>query len=161
MKVPQPPRRIGRWWERLRAVAGAALTIGGGAAVLGCASDLPPLDADLTPAEFFQAAQEATAQGRYDRAIGYYQTYRQRYGTDPAPDQVDRLLWADYEIAFLHHKKGDDETALLLLHELVQRYAQPQAVNYSAAPRVMAQRVIAELEGTADAPPPPAPEAES
>ena len=131
---------------------GAALALGGIALVLGCATPLPPVDADLTPAEFFQAAQESASSRKYTRAMGYYQAYKARYGADPTREETTRLLWADYEIAFLHHKMGDDETAIRLLRELIQRFEEPEALNYPSAPRIMALRVIAELEGSADNP---------
>ena len=152
MNVPEPKQPGDGWWIRLRAVTGAAVTLGGIALVLGCATPLPPVDADLTPAEFFQAAQEATVDGKYTRAMRYYEVYRERYGGDSAPGQSVRLLWADYEIAFLHHKMGDDETARELLRALIRRYQEPEAIDYPPAPRIMALRVIAEIEGSGDGP---------
>ena len=49
-------------------------------------------------------------------------------------------------MAFLHHKRGDDRTAVRLLRELVQRYETPEAAAFDPAPRILALRVISELE---------------
>ena len=49
-------------------------------------------------------------------------------------------------MAFLHHKRGDDRTAIRLLGDLVDRYDTPEAATYAPAPRILALRVIQELQ---------------
>ena len=79
--------------------------------------------------------------------MAWYDAFRERYAEDPTPGQQNLLLWAEYEVAFLHHKMGDDRTAVrLLLGELVDRYETPEAATYAPAPRILALRVINELQ---------------
>ena len=117
----------------------------------GCVTASPELAEGLTPAEYFQRAQEATAHHDYGLAMRWYAAFRERFADDPSPQEMVRLLWAEYEIAFLYHKMGDDETALRLLRALVRSYEQPGAADYPAGPRVLALRVITELDPAAAA----------
>jgi len=113
------------------------------AAISGCQTtiDIPP---DLSPASFFQEAQNAST-GRDPRAaMAYYEEFRNRFGDDP--NELTRLLWADYEVAFLHHKLGDDDTARDLLRDLVRRYDEPEAAKWPRGPETLAGRVLAKLE---------------
>ena len=136
-----------------QALAGAAVILVSAVLLASCATTAPEM-ADLTPAEYFQRAQEATAQQDYGLALRWYAAFRERFADDPSPEQITRLLWAEYETAFLYHKMNDDATALRLLRELVSRYQQPNAADYPAGPRVLAQRVITELDpDAADAAP--------
>lgn len=122
------------------------LAILAGALLLAsCVTERPELAADLTPAEYFQRAQEAAARQAYDLALRWYAAFRQRFADDPAGEHTARLLWAEYETAFLYHKMDDDETALRLLRELVRHYELPAAANYPPGPKILAQRVIREL----------------
>ena len=130
-------------------MAHIALLIGGAWLLASCTSSPDDLTGEITPAEYFQRAQEATAASDYRNAMAWYEAFRERYADDPTPGQQNLLLWAEYEVAFLHHKMGDDRTALRLLRELVQRYEAPEAATYQPAPRILALRVISELEPTA------------
>lgn len=134
---------------RVRMVAApvrAALILAGAAALASCVTERPERAADLTPAEYFQRAQEATARQAYDLALRWYAAFRERFADNPAGEHTARLLWAEYETAFLYHKMDDDATALRLLRELVRRYELPAAAGYPPGPNVLAQRVIRELD---------------
>lgn len=126
-----------------------ALLIGGAWLLASCASSPDDLTGEITPAEYFQRAQEATASGDYRNAMAWYEAFRERHADEPTPGQQNLLLWAEYEMAFLHHKMGDDLTAVRLLRELVQRYETPDAATYAPAPRILALRVITELDPNA------------
>ena len=127
-------------WARVALVVGGAMLSG------GCASGPAELNGEIMPAEYFQRGQEATANQDYAGAMEWYAAFRERYADDESPGQKNLLLWAEYEVAFLHHKMGDDRTAVRLLRELVDRYETPEAVTYDPAPRILALRVISELE---------------
>ena len=129
----------------------AAAILASAALLAGCVTASPELAEGLTPAEYFQRAQEATAQNDYGLALRWYAAFRERFADDPSPQQMARLVWAEYETAFLHYKMGDDETALRLLHALVRSYEQPAAAAYPDGPRVLALRVITELDPAAAA----------
>ena len=69
--------------------------------------------------------------------MSYYQTFVERY-----PDDLDRSIWASYEIAFLHHKMGNDKKALELPDALIERYQnKPQGVEYPSGPLVLTRKV--------------------
>ena len=140
MRQPMVPASVG---------ANAAAILVAAALVAGCVTDPPELAEGLTPAEYFQRAQEATAQHDYRLALRWYTAFRERFADSPSPGQMARLLWAEYETAFLYHKMGDDETSLRLLRALVRSYDQPAAADYPAGPRILALRVITELDPAA------------
>ena len=127
-------------WARI------ALLLGGAWLVASCATSPDDLTGEIAPAEYFQYAQEASTGGDYGLAMIWYEAFREHYGADPAPAERNLLLWAEYEVAFLHHKMGDDRTAVRLLGELIARYDAPEAANYAPAPRILALRVIDELQ---------------
>ena len=110
------------------------------AALASCAS-APPVDlTGLTPAEVFQRAQDASDAADYSRALAWYQAYLTTY-----PDDPERSPWAQYEIAFLHHKMGDDAGAVKLFDELIARY-QSGGEGLPPAPLVLAQKVKALIQ---------------
>jgi len=111
------------------------------AAVLaGCKSTPVIVEPGLSPADLFQKAQEASDAGKYGAALSYYQAFQERY-----PDERDRNLWARYEIALLHHKMGDDPTALALFEELIALYTPETEKEYPAAPRILAEKLKAKI----------------
>ena len=123
-----------------------ALLLGSAWLLASCASSPADLTGPIAPAEYFQHGQEATAGGDYRGAMAWYETFRTHYAEDPTPEVQKLLLWAEYEVAFLHHKMGDDRTAVRLLRELIARYEAPEAAAYPPAPRTLALRVIEELQ---------------
>ena len=132
-------------WARI------VLLLGGAWLLASCASSPDDLEGAVAPAEYFQQAQEAAAGGNYRGAMAWYVAFREHYSENPTPGQQDLLLWAEYEVAFLRHKMGDDRTAVRLLGELIDRYESPEAATYAPAPRILALRVIEELQPDAAA----------
>jgi outer membrane protein assembly factor BamD (BamD/ComL family) len=86
--------------------------------LLSCRTTGPVDLAGLTPAEIFQRAQDASDRGEYKRALAHYEGYLAQEGID-----AQRAAWARYEAALLHHKLGDDDTALARIDELLALYA--------------------------------------
>ncbi|HEY9594391.1 MAG TPA: tetratricopeptide repeat protein [Spirochaetia bacterium] len=105
-----------------------------------CASGPVSLPDGLPAAEIFQRAQDASERGDYTTAITYYGEVEKRY-----PDDIDHAVWAQYEIAFLYHKSGKNDTALTLINELLDRY-QREGSSLPPAPRVLAQNLKTRLE---------------
>lgn len=101
---------------------------------------------DMSPPEFFQAARDAVAQRDYGSAMRYYQVYLERFPAAEDPAEMEGNLWAEYEIAFLHHKLGDDATAAELLGRLIARYDGEGGEDLPPAPGRLARRVVEELE---------------
>ncbi|MCD6120740.1 MAG: tetratricopeptide repeat protein [Spirochaetales bacterium] len=100
-------------------------------------NDIPP---NLSPAEFFQKAQDASENGNYTLSMEYYRTFQKRF-----PDNFEKNLWASYEIAFLYHKMGKDKTAIKLFNELLNKYATQGEKDWPEAPKILAQKVRDEL----------------
>jgi outer membrane protein assembly factor BamD (BamD/ComL family) len=106
----------------------------------GCKSTQPPIEQELSPSGFFQKAQEASDTGKYALAIKYYEAFLSKY-----PDERERGIWARYEIALLHHKMGDEATALRLFDELLALYAADSA-DLPQGPRTLAEKLKAKIE---------------
>lgn len=110
-----------------------------GSFLSGCATPVPSISTDLSAAEVFQRAQDASSQGDYPLAMEYYKLYQQKF-----PEDRDHGTWAAYEIAFLYHKLGNDAKARELIDTLLGQYAADPTLP--AAPRVLAQKVKTEIE---------------
>ncbi len=106
-----------------------------------CSSSPKTIDESLSPPVFFQKAQEASDNGKYSLALQYYRTFQRVY-----PDELERNLWASYEIAFLYHKMGQDETALELFDELIKLYAAEESDTFPQGPKILAEKVKARIE---------------
>ncbi len=117
-----------------------------------CVTRVPPAspDLELTPAEMFQRAQDASSSGDFSRSLDYYRLFKQKY-----PQDKDRGVWADYEIALIYHKTGDDVEAIRLFDELLDRYAKREPLP--DGPRILAEKVKARIEAKLN---PKAPESE-
>lgn len=123
------------------------LTLGIISVLVTCVTVTDDVIDDLAPDIYFQNAQEATTNRDYQRAMRWYRAFVERHQnlTGSSLEKRSRLLWAEYEIAFLHHKMGDDETALILLQDLVNKYESPEITNLPLAPGILAKRIIKEL----------------
>ena len=109
-------------------------------ALSACASVPETIEEGLTPAEFFQRAQEASDSGRYATAQKYYEVFLERF-----PEETERRLWAKYEIAFLYHKMGKDKLALEGFEALLEEYALGPP-ELPQGPRILAEKVKARIE---------------
>ncbi len=118
----------------MRRIAFAACTVMA-LVLFGCASSAAPVPtADLSSAELFQTAQDAGDKGDYSLAIQYYQQFQTRF-----PQDVVHQVWAEYEIAMLYHKMGNNAKAIELFDALLARYAAGEQLP--DAPRILAEKV--------------------
>lgn len=130
----------------VRSLPGAALTwLLAGWLLLSCQTPTQITD-DMSPPEFFQAARDAVAQRDYRSAMRYYQVYLERFPAEEDPAELEGNLWAEYEIAFMHHKLGDDRTAAELLGRLIAQYDGEGGEDLPPAPGRLARRVVEEME---------------
>ncbi|MGA2613579.1 MAG: tetratricopeptide repeat protein [Spirochaetia bacterium] len=104
-------------------------------AVEGCSTQPKVIPPDLSAAESFQHAQDASDGGDYALAIRYYTAFRANN-----PNNSDRDVWALYEIAFNYHRMGKNQMAVTLLDQLLQQY-QNDTGNLPPAPRILAQKL--------------------
>jgi len=117
-------------------------------ALAACKTTAVVIAPDLSPADLFQKAQEASDAGKYDLALRYYETFQERY-----PDELERNLWARYEIALLRHKMGDDKAAVQLLDELLALYTGEEAKDLPPGPRILAEKIKAKITSVEPAKP--------
>jgi hypothetical protein len=111
------------------------------AALASCRTTPLPQDlATLSAPKLAQAAQSAADKGSYQLAIEYYKAVRDRF-----PEEIQRGLWASYEIAFLTHKTGKNEEAILLFDELIQSYVDRNDAKLPQGPLILAKKVRANL----------------
>jgi outer membrane protein assembly factor BamD (BamD/ComL family) len=106
-----------------------------------CKSTPQEIPEGLSPAEYFQRAQEASDGGKYGQAMDIYRRFQSEY-----PQERDRQLWARYEIALLYYKMGDKVTALKEFEALLQEYAAavttpPEGGPLPAGPRILAEKL--------------------
>jgi tetratricopeptide (TPR) repeat protein len=106
-----------------------------------CTSVPTEIDPGLKPREYFQRAQDATEADRYKLAVDYYEAFLEAY-----PEERDRGLWAEYEIALLYEKMGELEQSLRLFDALLARYNTPEAIDYPPGPQILAEKVRARIE---------------
>ncbi len=118
-------------------VLGATLAV----ALAACRTAPSPVDTtQMSAPKLVQLAQAAADAGDYQLAMGYYQDIRTRFPTD-----TERVLWAGYEIALLHHKMDNDEEAVRLLDELIASYGDEVDPAIPQGPRILAEKVRANI----------------
>jgi len=108
--------------------------------LLVCSSVPEEIEEGLTPMEYFQRAQEASDVGRYALSMAYYEKFQEQY-----PEERDRNVWAEYEIALLYHKMGKNQIALERFEALLARYESGEP-DLPEGPRILAEKVIARVE---------------
>ena len=87
------------------------------AAAASCASGADVIPTDLTAAELIQRAQEASDRNRYALSLQYYATIIERF-----PYDIDSVVAAEYEIAFIHYKQKKYDIAKVEFNDLLERY---------------------------------------
>ena len=108
--------------------------------LLVCSSVPDEIEEGLTPMEYFQRAQEASDLGRYALSMAYYEKFQEQY-----PEERDRNVWAEYEIALLYHKMGKHQVALERFGALLQRYESGEP-DLPEGPMILAEKVKARIE---------------
>ena len=105
-----------------------------------CSSVPDEIEEGLSPMEYFQSAQEASDAGRYTLSMAYYEKFQEQY-----PEERDRNVWAEYEIALLYHKMGKNKIALERFDALLARYESGEQ-DLPEGPRILAEKVKARIE---------------
>jgi tetratricopeptide (TPR) repeat protein len=104
--------------------------------IVSCASQEAVFTPGMTPEDFFQRAQDASDRGNFPLALKYYYKFKETF-----PDNLEKNVWASYEIAFLQHKMGNDATALQLLDEVIALYSQDRGSVLPKAVKALAENV--------------------
>ena len=131
---------------KLKHVALAALIITAITAV-SCISTGPVEIPDgLTAAELIQRGQEASDKNRYNVSLQYYEAVTERF-----PFDIDNVIAAEYEIAFIHYKQKNYELSKTEFNSLLARYNTPDQELLPAQFKILSNIVlgkIAEIEAT-------------
>ena len=77
---------------------------------------------DLSPAELIQRGQEAADRNRFNVALQYYEALRDRNS-----DNIELVITAEYEIAFIHYKQRDFARARAGFNTVLEHYNSPDA----------------------------------
>lgn len=109
--------------------------------IASCTSAPKEIDETLNPAELFQLAQEASNTKDYDTALKYYEIFIKNYSED-----TQKLVEAEYEIAFIAFKRGETERAKILFEELLERYSGEGASVLPAWPMILSRKLLKEID---------------
>jgi outer membrane protein assembly factor BamD (BamD/ComL family) len=113
-------------------------------ALLGCHTVPTEIPDDLTQAELILDAQDAADLENWEAAIAYYSAIVERF-----PDDREGYATALYEIAFIHYKLEDYESARAEFDELLGMYETEGAV-LPQWPKTLAERIVAKMDESAD-----------
>ncbi|HDQ13219.1 MAG TPA: tetratricopeptide repeat protein [Sediminispirochaeta sp.] len=107
-----------------------------------CASTTEEIPEDLNPAEYFQLAQNVVSdEGNYALAIRYYQSFIDSY-----PEDLQRVVIAKYEIAFLNYKQGKKDLARSQFEELLSYYDEEGASVLPRWPQVLTAKILNRID---------------
>lgn len=100
---------------------------------------------DLQAREYFQLAQEAMVEKNdYDTALRYYSVFLERF-----PDDIQNVVQAEYEIAFIYYKKNEIETSKQLFSQLLTRYQGQGADVLPRWPEALSKKMLEKIEESA------------
>jgi len=105
-----------------------------------CASTLN-ISEDLSPAELIQRAQEASDRNRYNTALQYYQALQDRNYNN-----IDLVITAEYETAFIHYKQKKYQQAREELNAVLEYYNTPDEELLPQQFKRLAQIVIQSID---------------
>ena len=108
--------------------------------ISSCASSAN-ISEDLTPAELIQRAQEATDKNRYKLALQYYQALNERNLSN-----IDLVITAKYEIAFIHYKQKKYQQAKNELTDVLEYYNTPDEELLPQHYKKLSKIVIARID---------------
>ncbi len=112
--------------------------------ILACQSTPQVIPQDLQPREYFQLAQEAVVVRKdYEAALLYYQTFLERF-----PNDIQRSVEAEYEIAFIRYKQNDPSAGQLFAN-LLARYDAEGAELLPGWPKVLATKLSEKISTSA------------
>ncbi len=109
--------------------------------VTACYTPPDEIPDGLSQMEFFQRAQTAADQGRWETALLYYNELIERF-----PDDRAAQIEARYEIAFISYKQGEYEEAQMLFENIIAEYDADQGRGLPEWPRVLSLRLLTTID---------------
>jgi len=104
---------------------------------VSCASKPVAIDENLTPAELIQRGQEASDKNRFSTALQFYATVIERF-----PFDIDHILAAEYEIAFIHYKQKKYDIAKVEFQNILERYNIPDAELLPPSFKILSRMIL-------------------
>jgi len=108
---------------------------------VSCATGSVVVADNLTAAEMVQRAHEASDRNRYSVSLQYYEAILQRF-----PHDIEYVITAEYEIAFIHYKQRNYEDSKRGFHRLLARYDAPDSELLPAKFQVLANIVLENID---------------
>jgi outer membrane protein assembly factor BamD (BamD/ComL family) len=106
-----------------------------------CATSNVNIPNDLSPAEIIQKAQEASDRNRYNVALQYYQALYERNLSN-----IDLVITAEYEIAFIHYKQKKYTQAREELNSMLEYYNSPDEAFLPTQYKILGQIVLNRID---------------
>lgn len=106
-----------------------------------CVSGPVNIPQHLTPAELIQRGQEAAERKKYDTALKYYNALYERNR-----DNIDLVITAEYEIAFISFKQNNYQMARDKLNGVLKYYEDPDAELLPQHFKILANIVLARID---------------
>jgi outer membrane protein assembly factor BamD (BamD/ComL family) len=122
---------------KLKYLAFAVLT----ALAVSCISTGPvEIPDDLTAAELIQRGQEASDRNRYNVSLQYYEAILERF-----PYDIDSVIAAEYEIAFIHYKQKDYIQSKTEFNRILAYYNTPDQELLPAQFKILSNIVLGKI----------------
>jgi outer membrane protein assembly factor BamD (BamD/ComL family) len=109
--------------------------------MFSCATGPTVVPENLSPAELIQRAQEASDRNRYEVSLQYYQAIIERF-----PFDIDNIIAAEYEIAFIHYKQKQYEIAKAEFSDLLERYNTPDEALLPPSFKILSLKIMEKIE---------------
>jgi len=123
---------------KIKYLAFAVLT----ALAVSCVSIVPVEIPDgLTTAELIQRGQEASDRYNYNVSIQYYEAIIERF-----PYDIDNIIAAEYEIAFIHYKQKNYMQAKTEFNQVLDHYNIPDQELLPAQYKILSNIVLGKIE---------------
>ena len=109
--------------------------------VFSCTTGPTVIPEGLTPAELIQRAQEASDRNRYEVSLQHYETLIERF-----PFDIDNIIAAEYEIAFIHYKQKKFDIAKAEFTDLLERYNSPDEELLPPQFKILTLKIMEKIE---------------
>jgi len=94
----------------------------------------------MTPEELIQRGQEASDKNRFKVSLQYYAAIIERF-----PFDIDSVLAAEYETAFIHYKQKKYSVAKVEFSEIIERYNTPDSALLPPSFRILSEKILEKI----------------
>jgi len=108
-----------------------------------CASKPVTIPDDITPAELIQRGQEASDRNKFAASLQYYAAVIDRF-----PFDIDSIMAAEYEIAFIHYKQKKYDMAKVEFNGLLERYNTPDEELLPQSFKILSLKILDKIHET-------------